>query len=770
MNTIFELAARIQAANTAEAMLLLLAKATLVLIIARLLLAAMPRASAATKHLLATATLVAVAAMPLVSVVVPAWELPVASSPLPAPARAEEAPQATGNRQPATIGVTDAEETVPVARSLAKAIVPTPLQRATALVASTWQGMLILAVAAVSLLMLGHMLAGMLGVWFVARGGREVEDDAALMELDAARDQLALGRDIRLLFSPRVSVPVVWGVFRPVLLLPVDAAQWPVERLRVVLLHELAHLKRVDGVSLIVTRVAVSLFWFHPLAWSLERAGRNECERACDDLVLAGGTKPSEYADHLLAIARTMPAFDPFRAVTLAMSRKSQLEGRLLSILQPGAARRVFGGRGVLAACAIAIGVIIPVSALRLIAQPSEVKPAETRAKAQPEASSTVDVTAEANAAPAAEPELETLESFLEHQIEHVSKKFGHHADSTYDRAMHLYKNERYAKAGDEFVRAHQEDPNPTALYNAACSYALAGDASRAAATLQDAIDAGWDDLDRIAEDSDFDPVRTHPQFKAVLTRYGSDLATRRLDDTIERYNELRAGRGRGGKDDNEWYDVGLDLLRLRRLDDSIQAFERSIDRGEKHGAAMYNIACAYALKGDVRNGLAWLDKAIENGYGDDDKLRQDPDIALLRQQSEFAPLVRKARDLELRDWDRFTRSWASAAEHHREMTARYPNSARAWFNYGYASLQARDFDNGVRAFRKTADMNYRPGTSAYNIACAYALQGNKDAAFEWLGRAEAAGFKLREHIHDDEDLDSLRRDPRWRALEARVY
>jgi hypothetical protein len=145
MRTIFELAERIQSANTDGALLLLLAKATLILLIARLLLAAMPRASAATKHLVATATLVAVAAMPLVSVVVPAWELPVvteAAAATPAP-EAGAAPQVT---QRGTIGVTDAEETVPAVQSLAKAIVPSPVQRATALINSTWKGMLIQAV------------------------------------------------------------------------------------------------------------------------------------------------------------------------------------------------------------------------------------------------------------------------------------------------------------------------------------------------------------------------------------------------------------------------------------------------------------------------------------------------------------------------------------------------------------------------------------------------------------------------------------------------
>src|SRR5688500_2853198 len=77
MTTIFELAARLQAANAAEEMLLMLAKATLILAIARLMLAAIPRAAAATKHIIATAALVGVGLMPILSVVVPAWVIAV---------------------------------------------------------------------------------------------------------------------------------------------------------------------------------------------------------------------------------------------------------------------------------------------------------------------------------------------------------------------------------------------------------------------------------------------------------------------------------------------------------------------------------------------------------------------------------------------------------------------------------------------------------------------------------------------------------------------
>jgi beta-lactamase regulating signal transducer with metallopeptidase domain/Flp pilus assembly protein TadD len=807
MTALFELAARLQTAEAFEGMLWMVAKATLILLIARLLLAAMPRASAATKHVVATAALIGVAAMPLVTVFGPAWEIAVKSDVVrpsidEQPGQIGNAPGA--NDEPRTVGVADTiDEPIATAISVAQAtgIADRPLsviQRSTKVVRSTWKGMIVVFLGVAALLMVGHMAAGMFGVWMVVKGGRELTSDKMLRELDAARDALALGREVRLLVSSRVAVPVVWGIFRPVLLLPEDAEQWPVERLRVVLLHELAHLKRSDGVSLILTRLALSVFWFHPLAWSLERAGRSECERACDDLVLASGTKPSEYADHLLAIARAMPAFDPFRSVTLAMSRKTQLEGRLLSILQRDVARRVFSGRGVAIACALAVAVIIPVSAMRLVAGPDP-KEAELAIKEEKtNTDSEVTVT----------PDVEAIGDFFLTKLGKYDKRADRFlreprdGEDWYERAYDLYRNDRYAEAAVAFRKAADQDyKRDTALYNAACSYALLGDTNHALAELDSAIAAGWDDFDKIAEDSDFDPIRSDPRFARMLESRLNDVATRRVTETIQRYQALKDGKVVHRKSDGDlgdiiaeaisdgvaegihdgvkeamhagdgWFEVGLDLLRLRRFDESIHAFQKAIELDEKSSSAMYNVACAYSLKGDARGGMQWLEKAIEHGFGGGEKLQNDPDIALLRSQGGFDRLVKMAEDLEMRSdgWAKWTRGragWRDAMEHHRQVAQRYPQSGRAFFNLGYTALQARDLPAARDAFQRAIDLNYRVGTSSYNMACAYALQDNRDAAFEWLGKAGRAGFDVHGHASGDDDLDSLRDDPRWDSME----
>src|SRR4029079_5814524 len=120
-------------------------------------------------------------------------------------------------------------------------------------------------------------------------------------------DDLELRR-VRFLRAANASMPMAWGIFRPSVLMPADADAWPSDRLRIVLLHELAHVKRRDCLTHLFAQMAFAAYWFNRLAWVAARHLRTERERACDDLVLATGTRGSDYADQLLDIARVMRA------------------------------------------------------------------------------------------------------------------------------------------------------------------------------------------------------------------------------------------------------------------------------------------------------------------------------------------------------------------------------------------------------------------------------------------------------------------------------
>ena len=145
--------------------------------------------------------------------------------------------------------------------------------------------------------------------------------------------ELGVRRPVTLL-GGETATPMTWGWLRPVILLPPDAEDWPDDRLRAVLLHELAHIARADWPAQMAGHLACALYWFHPGVWLAARQARSEGERACDDRVLLSGVPAPDYARHLLDVARALRDQPPSPAA-LPMAQTSQVEERLTAILQP---------------------------------------------------------------------------------------------------------------------------------------------------------------------------------------------------------------------------------------------------------------------------------------------------------------------------------------------------------------------------------------------------------------------------------------------------
>ena len=177
-----------------------------------------------------------------------------------------------------------------------------------------------------------------------------------------APSSLAALARTRVLVSRDVAAPAVAGVWRPVVLLPEAALHWPPARVRAALAHEAAHLARRDTLTAFAADLCCALYWFNPLVWRARRRLEAECERACDDRVLAGGADAYAYADALLASARDAAGRRAGAAI-LAMASSSGLEQRIRLVIdgRPRRLRRRGLSLGLLAGCML----LAPLAAVR---------------------------------------------------------------------------------------------------------------------------------------------------------------------------------------------------------------------------------------------------------------------------------------------------------------------------------------------------------------------------------------------------------------------
>jgi HEAT repeat protein/beta-lactamase regulating signal transducer with metallopeptidase domain len=175
---------------------------------------------------------------------------------------------------------------------------------------------------------------------------------------------LGVRQPVRIAISRELAVPVTWGFRRPVVLLPAAARRWDAERQRVVLRHELAHVRRGDYAGHLLIELACALHWPNPFAWRAAHRARLEQEQACDDRVVALGTGPIDYAQQLLDIARAFVSPGVAERGALAMAAAATLPERMRSILDVGLDHRPASRRTLLAVAGAAILVGIPTAAL----------------------------------------------------------------------------------------------------------------------------------------------------------------------------------------------------------------------------------------------------------------------------------------------------------------------------------------------------------------------------------------------------------------------
>ena len=320
------------------ALLLLIVKASALLALVLCLVRALRRGSAGTRHTIWSVAFAALLALPALALLMPALDIPVPASLVAQPSApvavalpaAVAADNAVEDRRPdrGSIGLAPSGSDEPSSpRGSGSPVVSlTPPQ----LLWWAWGTGTVAAIAA--------LLLSLMRVRQLARTADDLTDREWRAAADAAARRAGLRAPVRLVVSEQVRTPMAGGLLRPTVFLPAAAPSWDEERRNVVLAHELAHLARRDPLRHVAARLAVACYWFHPLAWLAAREASIAREEACDEAVLALGTRPSSYAQVLLDFADL--AQPPARSLAaLPIVERSLLEKRVMAILADHAHR-----------------------------------------------------------------------------------------------------------------------------------------------------------------------------------------------------------------------------------------------------------------------------------------------------------------------------------------------------------------------------------------------------------------------------------------------
>jgi beta-lactamase regulating signal transducer with metallopeptidase domain/HEAT repeat protein len=327
-------------------------KVTLLLLLTGVAAFVLRKRSAAARHALWCAALVGALLLPVLTLAVPEWKLPVLPATRPAPVAAPAvvpapipasaptapiAPQQVHRHAPVAPRPAPLPEIAPAASVTPPA---PPASPRTAPPLPSLPVMLLALWTLGSCLVLARVAIGHMTLLHLSRQGRPLRSAAWVSLAERAAEEAGLDRPFDLLECDRIGVPATFGIVRPVVLLPPAAREWPADRRSAVLVHELAHAARYDCLTQLLAQIACALYWYHPGVWWAERRMRVERESACDDRVLEGRMAASDYADHLIEVLREArrPGLPTFGAV--AFARRSSLEGRLLALLDPLRDRR----------------------------------------------------------------------------------------------------------------------------------------------------------------------------------------------------------------------------------------------------------------------------------------------------------------------------------------------------------------------------------------------------------------------------------------------
>jgi beta-lactamase regulating signal transducer with metallopeptidase domain len=298
--------------------------------------AALRGRSAALRHFLLTVFLVGLLALPFLTVLPGGWAVRILPA---APLRVEPFPSMIAPMPP-----TESRTIVRVDAAMDPIAAPGPARPAPSRVAPTVgpagsrpvkspMTAFVLVWLLGAVLILGRLGVGLAAARRWTREGRPLAYPDWRVLLVRFRAAVSLNRSVRLRRHDRVSVPFTWGLWRPAVLMPGAVEDWSEDERSTALFHELAHVKRVDYLIMLLARLSLAVYWLNPLTWVVFRVLRREQEKACDELVLKAGIKPSTYAQNLLSFRSRMGSrWSPAEAL-LGLFGRTSFSDRLAAIL-----------------------------------------------------------------------------------------------------------------------------------------------------------------------------------------------------------------------------------------------------------------------------------------------------------------------------------------------------------------------------------------------------------------------------------------------------
>ncbi len=197
---------------------------------------------------------------------------------------------------------------------------------------TVWNWLVIAYFAIVALLVLRLLT----GVWSLHRLAFSASNTSCSVDVvNTIANQACPQRNVRVLISEQVRVPMAFGILRPTVMLPESFTTWSKETQQAVLLHEFGHVQRFDAFWDFVARLIAVAYWFHPAVhFSIWRL-RETRERATDRFVLEHGVSPTVYANQLLEVAANASRL-PQPAIY--MSCHGDIKNRIGSILESAVA------------------------------------------------------------------------------------------------------------------------------------------------------------------------------------------------------------------------------------------------------------------------------------------------------------------------------------------------------------------------------------------------------------------------------------------------